>query len=373
MEKVAIGSCSDDLIRMWDLETGRVICSCSSLSKVKAMQAKANAVSHEMSQSQQLTCLCTNEKQDVLVGGYETGEVKVWLIYLPSVLSLKAAAAAMAAAAAGGAGEGGQGQAQHDGLTVPPLQLLAEWSAHATAIFTGLLLPTPPSSLLLTLSLSLSLSLPLSLTVAVWLCGCAVECISLKEEEWGTHETFLLTSGHDQESHLWTSTGLMVGSFGLSSWDLQSKTSWKMKPPTDSSSSGAGAGAGIGSGSGVTETMRVVANAVPPAPHTHSPKKINRQGQGQGQGLGGGQRQQRRRPFSASASVGGEAAAAAAAREDHMRAIRLHLHMEVTPPSPPPSLLSACPPDVFPVLSLSSPPVLLMSSLSSLSPLRLSS
>jgi hypothetical protein len=334
MEKVAIGSCSDDLIRMWDLETGRVICSCSSLSKVKAMQAKANAVSHEMSQSQQLTCLCTNEKQDVLVGGYETGEVKVWLIYLPSVLSLKAAAAAMAAAAAGGAGEGGQGQAQHDGLTVPPLQLLAEWSAHATAIFTGFLLPTPPSSLLLTLSLSLSLSLPLSLTVAVWLCGCAVECISLKEEEWGTHETFLLTSGHDQESHLWTSTGLMVGSFGLSSWDLQSKTSWKMKPPTDSSSSGAGAGAGIGSGSGVTETMRVVANAVPPAPHTHSPKKINRQGQGQGQGLGGGQRQQRRRPFSASASVGGEAAAAAAAREDHMRAIRLHLHMEVTSPSP---------------------------------------
>jgi hypothetical protein len=28
----------------------------------------------------------------------------------------------------------------------------------------------------------------------------AVECITLNEEDWGTHETFLLTSGHDQVS-----------------------------------------------------------------------------------------------------------------------------------------------------------------------------
>ena len=123
MEKVAIGSCSDDLIRIWDLDNGRVICSCSSLSK--AMHAKAAAAQRNSNArrecnelSQQLTCLCTNEKQDVLVGGYETGEVRVWLIYHPSILNLKTTL-------------------QQDGLTVPPLQLLAEWSAHTTAIFTG--------------------------------------------------------------------------------------------------------------------------------------------------------------------------------------------------------------------------------------------
>lgn len=66
----------------------------------------------------QLTCLCTNDKQDILVGGYETGEVKVWLISNSSILNLKSSQ-------------------QHDGLTVPPLQLLAEWNAHVATTFSG--------------------------------------------------------------------------------------------------------------------------------------------------------------------------------------------------------------------------------------------
>lgn len=111
MSKVAIGSCSDDLIRLWDLENGRVMCSCPSLSN--------QIIPTDIAESQnQLTCLCTNDKQDILVGGYETGEVKVWLISNPSILNLK-------------------NSQQHDGLSVPPLQLLAEWTAHVAATFTG--------------------------------------------------------------------------------------------------------------------------------------------------------------------------------------------------------------------------------------------
>ena len=112
MSKVAIGSCSDDLIRLWDLENGHVICSCPSISN-------QNITPTDPTESQnQLTCLCTNDKQDILVGGYETGEVRVWLISNPSILNLK-------------------NSQQQDGLTVPPLQLLAEWTAHLTTIFTG--------------------------------------------------------------------------------------------------------------------------------------------------------------------------------------------------------------------------------------------
>lgn len=113
-----IGSCSDDLIRFWDLETGRVICSCSSLSRSNITKSE-NGRSDADDSAHQLTCLRLNDKQDVLVGGYETGEVKVWLIYLPSIVNLKSSHF-------------------QDGLTVPPLQLLAEWTAHVTAIFTGL-------------------------------------------------------------------------------------------------------------------------------------------------------------------------------------------------------------------------------------------
>jgi hypothetical protein len=103
-----------------------VICSCSALSK--AMLAKAESAKLESNEtSQQLTCLCTNEKQDVLVGGYETGEVKVWLIHHPSILNLKS-------------------PLLQDGLTVPPLQLLAEWSAHVTSIFSGAPHPAFPHS-----------------------------------------------------------------------------------------------------------------------------------------------------------------------------------------------------------------------------------
>lgn len=117
MEKVAIGSCSDDLIRLWDLDTGRVICSCSSLSKSSASKAE-NGQLDPNDTTHHLTSLCLNEKQDVLIGGYETGEIKVWLIYLPSIINLKSTNL-------------------QDGLTVPPLQLLAEWTAHVTAIFAG--------------------------------------------------------------------------------------------------------------------------------------------------------------------------------------------------------------------------------------------
>jgi hypothetical protein len=56
-----------------------------------------------------------------------------------------------------------------------------------------------------------------------------------------------------QESHLWTSTGLMVGTFGATAWEVQMKATWKMKPNDNSSAA--------------QELNKVVQNAVPPPPH----------------------------------------------------------------------------------------------------------
>jgi hypothetical protein len=56
-----------------------------------------------------------------------------------------------------------------------------------------------------------------------------------------------------QESHLWTSTGLLVGTFGATAWELQLKTTWKMKPNDGSNAA--------------QEMNKVIQNAVPPPPH----------------------------------------------------------------------------------------------------------
>jgi hypothetical protein len=130
-----------------------------------------------------------------------------------------------------------------------------------------------------------------------------VECLTLNEEDWGTHDTYLITSGHDQESHLWTSSGLLVGTFGVSSWDLQMKNTWKMKP-TDSMQA-------------TQQVNKLTQNAVPPPPHRFlissyllncsSPKKSKKD-----------HPKEKHHRVIPTDSV-----------EDHQRAIRLQLHMEV--------------------------------------------
>lgn len=168
MTRIIIGSCNDGLIRFWDLDNGKILCSC---------MADPNAVATIASASvgavgSPLMCLKTNAAQDLLVGGFESGEVKVWLISHQSLISLR--------------------KPSYDssgGMSIPALQLLAEWNAHDSCVLN-------------------------------------IGIIELDENEFGHHDNYLMTCSHDQDTHLWTISGEKVGTHGVTLWDINNKMTW---------------------------------------------------------------------------------------------------------------------------------------------------
>ena len=172
--RVAIGACSDSLFRFWDLETAKVICSCATGLQLKTI--KDGGANVTISDDAQLSCLVLSSGEDMLMGGYESGEIRIWIVSIPSINNIRISQAQVIS-----------------GMAVPPIQLLNEWTVHESSVQ-------------------------------------SIEVIHLEEEDWGSHESYLVTSGQDQSVHMWTISGEHVGTFGGSKgWDLDEKSTWKAR------------------------------------------------------------------------------------------------------------------------------------------------
>mmetsp|Transcript_14488 Transcript_14488/g.27096 ORF Transcript_14488/g.27096 Transcript_14488/m.27096 type:complete len:1443 (-) Transcript_14488:197-4525(-) len=171
--KIAIGACTDSLFRFWDLNTVKVLCSCAvglELKTVKSGGANPSTLS-----DMQLSCLTLSDDEEMLIGGYENGEIRIWIISMASINNIRVTQ-----------------KETMSGMSVPPIQLLNEWTGHESSIR-------------------------------------SIEIVALDEENWGSHELYLLSSGQDQGVHLWTISGEHIGSFGTNkSWDLVEKLTWRV-------------------------------------------------------------------------------------------------------------------------------------------------
>jgi hypothetical protein len=171
--KIAIGACTDSLFRFWDLNSVKVLCSCSVGLELKTV--KSGGANPSTLQDMQLSCLTLSADEELLIGGYENGEIRIWIISMTSISNIRVTQ-----------------KETMSGMSVPPIQLLNEWTGHESAIR-------------------------------------SIEIISLDEENWGSHELYLISSGQDQGVHLWTVSGEHIGSFGThQTWDLLEKLTWKV-------------------------------------------------------------------------------------------------------------------------------------------------
>lgn len=177
--RLLFGACNDGLLRVWDLDCGEVICSCyltHSAEEIKMIKSKgdSNQLQHDDSESS-ISKLCTSEKSNHIVGGYDDGLIRVWLMGPHSTGQLRTVTVT----------DNGE-------LAIPPLQYHTEWLAHDTAV-TG------------------------------------IEVIN-RENQNGGCTTYIVTSGQAQGVYMWTASGKLVGTFGASEWIISDNRTWKPKP-----------------------------------------------------------------------------------------------------------------------------------------------
>lgn len=176
--KLMFGACSDNLLRIWDLESGEVLCSCDlvhSASEIKSIRQKSGNEHFQHDDSEScISKLSISEKSNHLVGGYDDGLVRVWLMGPHSTGQVRTVTVT----------DGGE-------LAIPPLQYHTEWLAQDTAIS-------------------------------------GVEIICRDGSSSGI-SSYLCTSGQAQGVYLWTMAGKLVGTFGLSEWLLHDALTWKPK------------------------------------------------------------------------------------------------------------------------------------------------
>jgi WD40 repeat protein len=179
--RLMFGSCSDGLLRVWDLDCGEVLCSCDlthSAEDIKTIRAKSDDTSaqhfqHDDSESS-ISQLSISEKSNHIAGGYDDGLVRIWLMGPHSTGQLRTVTVT----------ESGE-------LAIPPLQYSGEWLAHDTAIS-------------------------------------GVELIS-RESTGAGSMSYICTSGQAQGVYLWTIFGKLVGTFGGSEWAIHDSLTWRPK------------------------------------------------------------------------------------------------------------------------------------------------
>ena len=164
------GACSDGYIRFWDYDMHQVLCSClyyhnetpdnAALfaAELAARSKKAhtfNLQSKRRIVPEKLRHLALNDDQDKLIGGYESGVIRVWAITSHSLQTLsklmriagstgnhgssvnRRVAIAGDSSAREQATSAATGPILGAGMAISPLQLLFEWKAHPSPILSG--------------------------------------------------------------------------------------------------------------------------------------------------------------------------------------------------------------------------------------------
>jgi hypothetical protein len=286
--RVLIGACSDRYLRFWDAETFHVLCSClyldvfetaaSSSSTADAPAAAAAAAvggghsfnpnnnnyysnststrptKQHVTAGDSLRLLQVSDSEDVLVGGYESGTLRVWSVQAYSLVTLQNllqkhlqfhtlpaylqqqqpsssapttanfnihSNASNSSSSSGGSAEFGEGMA----LAIAPLSLRSEWSAHDCPIlsleyvwfnyeesnFNNSF--NPPAT-------AAEKAKPTSMAMT--------RERREKQSDMGTDvlDGYVVSAGLDQKVFLWTLTGKCVGEFGGYSWDMNREASW---------------------------------------------------------------------------------------------------------------------------------------------------
>jgi hypothetical protein len=184
--RVLIGACSDRYLRFWDADSYQVLCSCLYLDVDEAAAPPGHRpqklqLPPEAFGGEALRLLQASDAEDVLVGGYDSGLLRVWSVQAYSLVTLRnllqkhlqfqtlpsylQQPQQPGDGAAPAAQEFGEGMA----LAIAPLSLLAEWRAHDCPILSRKCPALYPRRCV---SLCLVLSLCLTACVAVCLAAC---------------------------------------------------------------------------------------------------------------------------------------------------------------------------------------------------------
>ena len=193
-QRVLIGACSDCLIRFWDMDTAKILCT-STYASSDEFAMEGDTLTH-----------MKLGRTDLLVGGFENGSIKIWLITFRAIMNLKHPVPPVKYNLASIA----YSSRRAEPISIPPLQLLMEWSAHASAVlsvcFVSLPEPGEPDP--------------------------SEKLLEGQRDDLTEGANYIMSSGHDQEVHLWSLTGRMVGTFGPKGWDIDDKSTWlKRKDP----------------------------------------------------------------------------------------------------------------------------------------------
>lgn len=178
--RLLFGACSDSLLRIWDLDSAEVICSCESVhsaAEIKVMRGSSgeDAVPlHDDSESS-ISKLGISERSNHLIAGYDDGLVRVWQLGVHSTGQLRTVTVT----------DNGE-------LAIPPMQYHSEWLAHDTAIS-------------------------------------GIEVICRENDSGSGYSCYVLTSGQAQGVYLWTLGGSIIGTFGAAEWRLEDKATWRAK------------------------------------------------------------------------------------------------------------------------------------------------
>lgn len=134
--RIIIGACSDKIIRFWDIKIPFSLCACKYFRDANNNTTGVKSGSFVVEET--LRFLHLNNTEDFLIGVYDHGAVRVWHINRHTLLNIRATMQkSHNAANAVNANVSGDAQLSVSvslGLSVSPLQLMYEWTAHDSPI-----------------------------------------------------------------------------------------------------------------------------------------------------------------------------------------------------------------------------------------------
>lgn len=229
---VLIGACSDKLIRFWDMESGRVLCSCkywedNSETENKSPNRRSSSIrsqsninillrgkkSKKVAEEETLRYLTLSDMENLLIGAFDHGLVRVWNVNAHVLKNLKKL-------------YDSQKNTVNTvkGLGITPIQLVSEWVAHNTIILSIAYVYFPFEEKLDNIN--------------VW-----EHDNNGLEESNNSNSTnknklnnangdenskigFIITASIDQQVHMWRVDGKYVGTFGPFCWDINDEKTW---------------------------------------------------------------------------------------------------------------------------------------------------
>lgn len=174
--RLFFGVCADGRMRIWDMDSCRVLCSCELTQKAEDFRRRGRIddPSSYPDNDAVVSCLVIDSKSMYIVAGYDNSLVRCWALGTHSTGQIRTVSITDTGESA-----------------IPPMQFFSEWSLSDAEVL-------------------------------------GLACIHVESSSSSSELTsFVMTCGQTRGVYLWTVSGLLVGIFGVSEWLIDDRSTWR--------------------------------------------------------------------------------------------------------------------------------------------------